>query len=313
MDEMASYWTQYWQGGAKSTLSDIDKSAYGIEVSNKWSESIKEFCQQGAVLDLACGNGDLAVQACNVLQALDKHNDVYANDYSEIMLDKKVQGEFALKKVKWIPSTDAVNLPIESNCLSLAVSQFGFEYTNTNLVIQELSRVIYDNGHLCFLVHHDDSFICKQSKKEFKMYQDMLNVTKIYDATKNLLLELKITKETAITEKLRTTLNNKLGHLYDNYDDKSGLFELINLLKKLLANIESISIDEIESSISTLERQSMAHFKRLEHMISVSFSRETIEQLMLEFKKSNFMQVKLEELTTSVGLLGWWIIVKKQS
>ena len=87
----STHWDEYWSGSAKSTISEYDKQEYGEQLTNKWQSVVEMYASGGSLVDLACGNGDLALTAYSTLQKKKLNNSIYAVDYSSIKLTEDIQ------------------------------------------------------------------------------------------------------------------------------------------------------------------------------------------------------------------------------
>lgn len=307
----SAHWDEYWRSSAKSTLSEYDKKAYGEELSDIWHKIIEEKTEQGAVVDLACGNGDLALLAFFAFKKKRKQAEIYAVDYADILLDEKVQSEGALNYINWLPNTLADQLPIESNSISLVISQFGFEYTDRVKTVNELARVVKGGGHVSFLMHHPSSFISLQSKSEIACYEAILIDENLFESAKTLLLAAKNEKGSQNAEQLRFDFNKRLSRIFDRFGEHEPVSIFISSLKKSLSRISIASNEELTSELEELQYSYNAHYKRLKHMIDSTLSEKDVLELIEKFIEYRFKTVELITYKNAVGILGWWLTMKK--
>lgn len=303
----STHWDEYWATSAKSTISDYDKRVYGQELTNKWRSLIEVYSGDDSIVDLACGNGDIALIAYSVVKNKKYNNIIYGIDYATIRLNEEVQGKEALDYISWLPNTKAEMLPIEDNSIGLVLSQFGFEYTDVELSIIELARIIKVGGHISFLIHHDDSFISKQTKIEMSCYQGFLIEESVFNHAKSLLKSASIEKGSPLSEKLRNELNQKISRLQNSYGNCEPLLAFITQLKRNLSDLSSIEEPSFWNEFDELKLSFETHYQRLSHMMNSVYSKDNIGHLEELFTFHGFKKINLGVHRTEVGILGWWL------
>ncbi len=107
--------------------------------------------ENGAVLDVCCGTGDIAV----AVAARRPDAAVTGLDFSPAMLDVAKRKGNAFENVAWRIG-DAVSLPFADNFFAAAAISFGLRNTTDyGAVLTEMTRVVRPGGLVCCL----DSFV----------------------------------------------------------------------------------------------------------------------------------------------------------
>ena len=272
---------------------------------------MEKYACDGSVLDLACGNGDLALIAYSVVKKQQLNHSIYAIDYSNIRLREDIQGKDALDYISWLPNTYAEDLPIEDNSIALVLSQFGFEYTNIEETVVELARVIKIEGKLSFLIHHDDSFISRQSDIELPCYEALLFKEKLFTSAKSLINSAAIEKGSIESEELRHELNQKLSRVHNKYKGCSAVIAFVHLLKDKLSNLSKIKNNNYWREFDALEHSFKAHHKRLTQMMNSVYSEKDIAKLEDIFINNGFKSLGISVYHTEIGILGWWVNMER--
>lgn len=157
------HWDYYWQ--KTKTLNSFAEGEQGQgyhgEVAEFWQRIFAEFTKGAKVLDLASGNGALAVLA---LQS-NNHLDISASDKADIcpmqLFDKQSQQYKYLQRIKFYGGMPSEELRFPDESFDIVVSQFGFEYSEPEATLQQLYRVLKPGAKFVALVHHKDSFISR--------------------------------------------------------------------------------------------------------------------------------------------------------
>ncbi|MDP3802492.1 MAG: methyltransferase domain-containing protein [Brevundimonas sp.] len=135
-----------------------------------WTEWFGAFETDSALLDLATGNGQVAVHASGVAAASGKAFTITGVDYAEVEAasarlpaDCRLMGGVALEQ-----------LPFPAATFDGASSQFGIEYADTRAALLELGRVLRPGGRALMLIHHADSVITRQTAGQIAAYDAVL-------------------------------------------------------------------------------------------------------------------------------------------
>lgn len=140
-------WSQYWKGGQGFSLScgapgrDEAESLRGL-----WAPFFENLPDGAAVLDLATGAGQAARWAAQAGRGFS----VTGVDYAET----PASDDPALVLIGGV-SIEA--LPFADASFDAAISQFGFEYADTQAAAREAARVLRPGAKALFLVHHVES------------------------------------------------------------------------------------------------------------------------------------------------------------
>jgi demethylmenaquinone methyltransferase / 2-methoxy-6-polyprenyl-1,4-benzoquinol methylase len=102
------------------------------------------------VLDLCAGTGDLSVALRAVATAHGSSADIYALDFSHLMLQHGLQ-KYAARGIQPVEA-DALSLPLPDGSIELVVSAFGFRnLANYNAGLREIFRVLRPEGEVGIL------------------------------------------------------------------------------------------------------------------------------------------------------------------
>jgi|YelNatPaOPRAMG01_1025707.scaffolds.fasta_scaffold06579_7 demethylmenaquinone methyltransferase/2-methoxy-6-polyprenyl-1,4-benzoquinol methylase len=112
--------------------------------------------QRGTILDLACGTGDMAIEACHRYPYIS----VLGVDFSPEMLEvaqKKILEKGLFSRIHLLRG-DALKLPFSDNVFDMATVAFGIRNISpTSLALKELVRVCRPGAKVLILEMHDPS------------------------------------------------------------------------------------------------------------------------------------------------------------
>ena len=181
MTKRTEHWNHYWQSSKSLNSFSEGDAALGYRGSSQlyWYDTFNKTAKNAVIVDIASGNGALAISAVTFSELNDKNFTVYACDIADIKPEVLFQSEpdilAKLKKVQFYPATAIEHLPFEDNSVDLIISQFGFEYADQSDAVTECQRVLKPNGRFNALVHHADSFISKDSVAGLAFYKYCLS------------------------------------------------------------------------------------------------------------------------------------------
>lgn len=150
MDE-PSAWDRFWSYDRLASFgTGAGAGNYGEHIAAGWRDFFAALPVRARVLDLASGNGAIAVIA---IEAGDKLR-VTGADLAAVRPAAFVsRNQRQLKQVRFLANTPAEDLPLEGASFDAVVSQYGVEYSDMERSLPEAVRVLAAGGILRFAVH----------------------------------------------------------------------------------------------------------------------------------------------------------------
>jgi SAM-dependent methyltransferase len=164
--DRAASWTRYWRHGALHSCSTSFDSNYGGDVRAFWGRACAALPQPARALDIGTGNGPLP-RLLIELRPDPATLDIVAVDLADV-----APGWIAelpapqRRRLQFLGGVRAEALPFDAQTIDIAVSQFGFEYTDTIVAAAELRRVLRPGARVGLIVHAADSLIVRQAIEE---------------------------------------------------------------------------------------------------------------------------------------------------
>lgn len=151
-----SAWHEYWRSGALHSCATSFAANYDGAIAAFWLRNFAGLGPQDRVLDIASGNGALA----RLLLDTDGNANVPIDSVDLAPVAPAWQDELAAgqkHRLAFFGHTAAEALPFSAASHTLAVSQYGLEYTDLDRSVPELLRVLRRPARVALLVHHTAS------------------------------------------------------------------------------------------------------------------------------------------------------------
>jgi SAM-dependent methyltransferase len=146
-------WTLFWADAAQSRCAAGAPEIWQALVRHWWSFA-RSLPLGARVLDLGCGAGAVG----RMLLAARDDLRVTGIDAAQVPKSK-------LSQMELLSETDMESLPFEAGSFAAVVSQFGYEYSQTEQAAREVGRVLAPGAGLSMLVHHAHSAIVRTNRE----------------------------------------------------------------------------------------------------------------------------------------------------
>ena len=306
--QTAEQWSTFWEGGSITTFLGRFENNYDSDILDFWQDELAKIPANSCLIDLATGNGALALIAARYSKANNKHLKITAVDYANIQPGSTTTGERdeLMEHIKFLGNTSIENTGLKSETFDLAISQFGFEYGNAVDSVTELSRLLKtQHSKVILMIHHESSAILEQTRDGLAQYQlcqdpqfheDIISLQTRLVQLRDQKLDPAIDKE---AERLRESLNQRTGQLHEaqnNFKDPSQLaFYLESSMSIFNPQINGgKSVEEKSKLLTELRRQMKEYETRMEDLLAAAKSDSDIELLQNGLRNHGFSITKSE-------------------
>lgn len=164
--ERQQAWTRYWQSGALHSCVGSYRGNYGGAVAAFWRTQFAGLDAGMRVLDLGTGNGPLPALALATLGA-EKLPHIDAVDLAEPR-PPWLSAEPAATRARIVfhAGVRMESLPFPDGHFNRIVSQYGFEYADTEAAAAEALRVLAPAGAVALVCHHAQSRLVDVAREE---------------------------------------------------------------------------------------------------------------------------------------------------
>ena len=158
-----SAWDRFWQYDRVASFgTGRGASNYGEAIAAGWRDFFAALPAGARVLDLATGNGAVALIAVEAGKDLK----VTGADLADIKPAAFVSGgKRQLKKVRFLARTPAEKLPLEDSSFDAVASQYGLEYSDLERSLPEAVRVLARGGRLRFAMHAAEGSVAADTRR----------------------------------------------------------------------------------------------------------------------------------------------------
>jgi len=293
-------WDRYWAYGSLHSFSQVAGGNYQGAILDFWREQFEQLQPGARVVDIATGNGAVALLALDAADAAGIEIDVSGVDLANIDPLNQVQDAALrerLRRIRFHPRTAAESLPCDDGSIDLACSQFGLEYSDLDASVAELARVIAPGGHVALIIHHAESLPLQATATELAQLDFVLDRARLYVHARNLLRALaeqdgsKPTRGRPRVERKQRALNDALHRSAVGRAPHARLMTLLEETRqRVLANRQRL-----------LDMQSAAHDEC------------AIQVMSQRLADCGFRVTRCEALhERDGGLLGWALTASKR-
>lgn len=161
MTEVAeTAWGRYWAAGHRHSCPTSFDGFYGAAIQAFWRQHAGRLGADDVVLDLGCGNGGLLEFMRSCLGGAAAMPRLHGVDAAALHPGPGAAGLVLHERVRFD------RLPLDTASVSLAVSQFGFEYGAEPAAWAELFRVLRPRATVAFVAHKRGSVLDRVAADE---------------------------------------------------------------------------------------------------------------------------------------------------
>ncbi|WP_193165072.1 class I SAM-dependent methyltransferase [Microbulbifer hainanensis] len=204
----SNVWTTFWKQGFPTSFASQFPDNYTGTLAKFWEDQFASL-NNAKVLDVATGNGAIALIAAKTAQEKSNNLDISAADFADIQPTENSNNpklKDLYKKIRFYPCTPIEELPFPDKTFNLITSQFGFEYADRARSIKQIARTLVKGGKFLAICHHERSTIHKSCLEDRDAY--MKGVTKL-GIDKKLIELAKLLFEVASAAQARDIVNKQ--------------------------------------------------------------------------------------------------------
>ncbi|WKD24392.1 class I SAM-dependent methyltransferase [Pseudoalteromonas sp. KG3] len=309
------HWNSYWSRtkSLNSFAEGEHSQGYKGIVASFWQTIFKSLPESTTILDLATGNGGLAVLA----QQFNASFDVYASDTANIaQLSQHGPSDpnyKHLEKIHFYGNMPSETLAFENVQIGSVISQFGFEYAEPAAALLAVNKVLKHNGEFIALVHHQDSFISADCQIGLKVLNSLnqpggllAQLQDFGDFCQSIDNKAQLTSIQQIQFKEKNANLLQTVKLQQSKCSSENELDWYNLLVKELLPIimdwrrtDTVRVENFREKLDAFQM-------RLQDQFSASWSNFNVENIKT-FVGNNWTSLEFDVIELEIGILCWVI------
>lgn len=190
--EKAYNWDLYWAHGFLTSCANAFPGNYEGRIRELWEDFFARLPAGARILDVATGNGAIALLAAEYSLANDARFETHGIDSARIDPASAWTGEpEVLAAVNFHGQTSAEQTGFPDGHFQAVTGQYALEYTDIGPTLAELARVMAPGASGRFLLHHPDSIVIQTSVRERAHGQLLFEEALLFDKAERLLQDRK--------------------------------------------------------------------------------------------------------------------------
>ena len=290
-----SEWLQFWRHGSVTTFERSGNPNYDGEIREFWERQFATLKPGARVVDLATGNGAVALLAAEYSSTHGLELAIEALDKAAIEPQKHTGDAEAarqwLGQVRFHGGAPNESTGLESSSVDLVTSQYGFEYGDPAASSREAMRILKPGGRITLITHHANSVVVREAREGLEQHRLCLHQERLLEKAGQVLeamsivgsaFERRLLRQNSKAERLRRRLNASVERVQQQagrFSDPGGGIGFI------LQGLGSVFAPELEASrrLETLRRlreSCNAYRRRMEDLLAATPSDGQFDRLL---------------------------------
>jgi len=162
-------WSRYWHSAQLAACMGGEDGNYAGVVRAAWEQFFRQADNGSIIVDLATGNGAVALIAAAVSEQDGLELEVHGVDRADLAPEIAAKEQLdLLGKIHFHPKTSIESMPFSNRSVAMISSQYGIEYSNALAGLKECARILKPNGRLMVITHSKDSSVMKQTNLDLQ-------------------------------------------------------------------------------------------------------------------------------------------------
>lgn len=176
-------WDQYWQSARLAACDGAGGRNYDPAIQRVWGEWFARLGDGRIMVDIATGNGAVALLARDTAVARGWNWTIYGVDSANIDPDRHLgEAGIDVAGIEFLGGTPAEKLPFGDGSVDVITSQYGLEYADVDAAIREIARVLGANGAFQFVIHARDGRPVRAAGRNVGDADFLLRESRLFDA-----------------------------------------------------------------------------------------------------------------------------------
>lgn len=312
------HWEIFYRNGAIATGPSQNKGNYDLEILQAWVDFFETCPSEARILDIATGNGAIAIIASETSRNHGKNFEVHACDFAQINPMRDVSNsDECLAAITFHPGMAVENLSFDNAYFDAVSGQYALEYTDIPASLKQLHRIIKPNGLAQFIIHHTNSALIRNSMLSLNEADFVLQKTKIYRRLKHLVSAQLVSPKFADTAGAQLiaairSLKRALPEVQAAGGGQILQGTLDNIQKLLNMRTETGPVASLEREINLAEDELRHWVRRQKDLLASAKDENGLAEIESTAINTGFEIVSRDlQFHAETNLIGWKLILRR--
>ncbi|QFU74242.1 class I SAM-dependent methyltransferase [Halioglobus maricola] len=296
------HWSQFWQQGHITTFGAALKDNYEGAIKNFWLEQFQTLPPTTELLDVATGNGALALLAAHYADDHQRDWRINACDLAEI---NRTGDEHP--RIELHSGVPCESLPFKNSRFDFVSSQFGFEYSDKAVSLAEIYRTLKPGGRFAAICHHRDSYTLQESRKEMAIYQQGLEKNNIFRAA--IAYYQAEAEGAADTAEKQKGVNYAVNRLRQGNAGNPCCDQMVGAISHAIRSAGTRVQQETIAELVSMNDEFTGAYQRLQDLVSAALNAEDMQGLVVLCRNAGFTGVDLGQVFHAPGQLAGFSLI----
>lgn len=280
-------WDSFWRYDRLSSFQSAPGAGnYGPAVAGGWRDFFASLPEGSRILDLATGNGAIAVIAVEAGRTFR----VAGADLADVKPTAFVsQNHRELEQIAFFPNTPLEALPFADGEFDAVVSQFGIEYSDLSRSLPEAVRALSSEGRLRFVLHAAEGTVARNATASL--------------ADADFLLELDLIRMASQASLDIGAFNAGLRKIADHARNAVDIAMIANVHRTLCETSDHRPLELVKTA-EHLRNEIAAHRSRQAALLAAALTRSQAEAFGKTLQSLGLAEVSLREQHDGSDLIG---------
>jgi len=306
-------WDRYWGGGHGDTCFHQGEA---FSLRKDWIEFFAQLPRAARILDLATGNGALALIAAEVSRENNRGYSITGVDFAVPKPELIPEIDTSLlEHISFVSSTPLENMKFDAASFDAVTSQYGFEYSDTRRSIPGIAKLLAPGGKLRFLIHSHGGKVFKSTEQRCARIKQLLARDQVFDLCRRISRcnpqeptgHAKLQKfEKRFWTKLKSLRSRTAGLPPDDVS-----IYAMNFVEQLIQGRTQIPPDEWRDALNELSGELRDYVIRLNSMLRSARKSSEMKGFVAKFEEAGLDDVSYSPAVQNDNDVGWILVASK--
>lgn len=308
-----SAWNRYWKGGHGDTCFHQGET---FSLRKDWIGFFAELPQSARILDLATGNGALALIAAEVGRANSCDFSIVGVDFASPRPELLSEIDASLlDSISFVSSTPLENMEFDAASFDAVTSQYGFEYSDTRHSIPKIANLMAPGARLRFLIHSFGGNVYKATEQRCARIKQLLAKDQLFDLCRRISrCDPRNPSSQAKLQKLERRFWTKLKSLKSKASglppDDVSVYAM-NFVEQLIQGRNQIPPNEWRDAFNELSEELQDYVIRLNGMLRSAMKESQMKNVAANFEKAGLEDLSYYPAVQNQDDVGWILTARK--